>query len=58
MTLALLRTAPSALEMKSTVAAVEVWKALGVPDVAIKPTSTKFKLDATVVIDWTTPTLQ
>jgi len=82
---------------KSTVAAIEVWKALGVPDhigydftsghthcqaaasqtasvktfvdrylkdgtgstnVAIKPTSTKFNLDAASVIDWTTPTLQ
>jgi hypothetical protein len=82
---------------KSTMAAVEVFKALGVPDrigydftgnhshcqaatsqtasvktfvdrflkdgtgatnVAIKPVSSKFDLDATKVIDWTTPTLQ
>jgi len=82
---------------KSTIAAIEVWKALGVrdhigydftsghahcmapatqvasvktfvdrflkggtgsPNVAIKPPSTKFNLDTTSVIDWTTPTLQ
>jgi hypothetical protein len=82
---------------KSTMAAVEIFKAMGVPDsigydftsghkhcqaatsqttsvktfvdrflkgtgttssVAIKPTSSKFELDYTKVIDWTTPTLQ
>ena len=82
---------------KSTVAAIEVWKALGVadrigydftsghphceaaasqtaavktfvdrylkggtasPNVAVKPTSTKFNLDTAGVIDWPTPTLQ
>jgi hypothetical protein len=82
---------------KSTMAAVEVFKAMGVPDaigydftsghkhcqppasqtssvnafvdkylkgkststsIAIKPTSTKFDLDVTKAIDWTTPTLE
>ncbi len=82
---------------RSTMAAVEVWKALGVPDrigydfaaghshcqpassqttavkafvdkflkggtgttnVALKPSTSKFDLDYTKVVDWTTPTLQ
>ncbi len=82
---------------KSITAAVEVWKAMGVPErigydftgghshcqaassqttavktfvdrflkdgtgatnIAVKPTSSKFDLDTTKVIDWTTPTLQ
>ena len=82
---------------KSITAAIEVWKAMGVPDhigydftgghshcqaassqttavkafvdrflkdgtgatnIAVKPTSSKFDLDTTKVIDWTTPTLQ
>jgi hypothetical protein len=30
----------------------------GATNVAIKPVSSKFDLDATKVIDWTTPTLQ